>query len=849
MKRIVIARVLALFMAACTPRLILSPGEGDIVAPGTITVTGEIPDYLAQGGTLVVNGIPTTIGPDRKWSQVIPTSPVGKVTVVQAIYTDPYGSAHRQETAVVAGPRLATGEYSPNGVGMNFTSTGLANLGPIINDLAGGSFDISGMILAQDPLIPPTDAGSGVTITGKAYEAGSSGITLDAQSTAGGVQTHISVQDLYLGLDLQLSGFISGPCKLELQVPATTIDATFDFAPNGDQVDVNLVGAPVVNTIGVDYEFISGKCDPSSPILGSIISSQAGGAIEGTVKNGFSSQLGDPDGSGPLDSPVADAIETALSGISIAGSVGAAVQAHLSAPFTAITESAAGIDFRSNADFYATKGTNPGDCNAPPGAPSLPNTFNTPGAYPTIGGTTPSGDPFGLGLVISASAFNQMLGAMTECGLLNQDITEIALGGAPVPITSTVLAALVPQFGTELPPGTPLLVRIDPVFSPFITEGTGPNGETSELMLADLRISFVEPKATGDVTWLTLAVDSPLGFDMAFNAEQSLLAPTISAPTAASVTARLLDNPIGANEEALEAFFPNLFPMFVGGLSDSFAAFPLPSFLGLDLEVVEIARQGNSYVLYANLNPTPQTHLANVVVQDLSTVDYAVDSLSWDSKEWRHRLRKQISTSEVNVKLAGMIGADACCTVDDEWANAFAGYRVDFQVVAEPGAAWQLDLSSAIRGAHRAVSEGVGGGFGAQSTISAVRAYWSMDGGLPNNLHFDVGNGVGGDPNETTPWQGGWCGCSFHEPFAGSASTVINGTGTHWFSVEFGFDLNAWSDSKAAFPAEAGNESAIVFGANDSLTNGFTAGDYPGQGNRQIADDGHYGTIKLTPLP
>jgi len=849
LKKIVIAGVLALFMAACTPKLILTPGEGEIVAPGTMTVTGEIPEDLVIGGTLVVNGISTPIGPDRKWSQVIPTSPVGKVTVVQAIYTDPNGVAHRQETAVVAGPRLTPGEFSANGVGMNFTATGLANLGPIINDLAGGSFDISAMILAQDPLIPPTDAGSGVTITGKAYEAGSAGVALGAESTDTGVKTHIEVQDLYLGLDLQLSGFISGPCKLELQVPSTTIDATFDFAPNGDQVDVNLVGNPVVNTVGVSYEFISGKCDPSSPVLGSIINSAAGGAIEGTVKNGFSSQLGDPDGSGPADSAIADAIETALSGISIAGPVGEAVKAHLNAPFTAITESTGGIDFRANADFYATKGTNPGDCNAPPGAPNLPNTFDTPTAYPTLGGTSPSGDPYGLGLVISASAFNQMLAAMTECGLLNQDITEIALGGAPIPITSSVLAGLVPQFGTKLPANTPLLIRIDPVFSPYITENAGPNGETSELMLADLRINFVEPKAGGDVTWLTLAIDSPLGFDMAFDPAQSLLTPTITAPTAANVTARLLDNPIEADEASLEAFFPNLFPMFVGGLSDSFAAFPLPSFLGLNLEVVEIARQGNSYVLYANLNPTPQTHIANVTVKDRSTPDYAVDSLSFDSREWRHRIRKQISPNQVKVKLGGMIGADACCTVEDELATAFAGYRVDLQVVAEPGEAWRLDLSSVIRGAHRAVSEGVGGGFGAQSNISQVKASWQLDDGPWNNFHFDVGNGVGANPNETTPWQGGWCGCGFNEPFAGSNSAVITGTGTHWVYVEFNFNVQAWSDSNAAGPAEAGNESAIVFGVNDSLTNGFTAGDYPGYGNRSIADDGHYGTITLTPLP
>jgi hypothetical protein len=75
---------------------------------------------------------------------------------------------------------------------------------------------------------------------------------------------------------------------------------------------------------GVSYEFISGVCDPSTPLLG-IINSAAGSAIEGTVK------AASPASSAtrrhrPGDSPIAEAIETALAQISIAGSVGSAVR-------------------------------------------------------------------------------------------------------------------------------------------------------------------------------------------------------------------------------------------------------------------------------------------------------------------------------------------------------------------------------------------------------------------------------------------------------------------------------------------------------------------------------------------
>ncbi len=278
-------------------------------------VTGELPPEAEPGGTVVVNDVTGTFTGSHTWTAEIPMTTVGYVTVVRAVYTEPDGGRYVQNSALINGPKVDDGERSPDGVGMRFTNTGLDGLGGVINDLAGSSFDISGLILAQHPLIPPTDAGLGVTITGSAYEAGSSGVSIDAASTAGGVTTHIAVNDLFIGLDLQLSGLISGACKLELNIPTTTIDAAFDLTPDAAdpaKVDVNLLGTPVVATEGVSYQFISGICDPSTPLLGSIIDSQAGSAIEGTVKDGFAGQLADPDGTGPADSSIADAIETAL---------------------------------------------------------------------------------------------------------------------------------------------------------------------------------------------------------------------------------------------------------------------------------------------------------------------------------------------------------------------------------------------------------------------------------------------------------------------------------------------------------------------------------------------------------
>ena len=221
--------------------------------------------------------------------------------------------------------------------------------------------------------------------------------------TAGGVRTDITVKDLYVGLNLNIRDglAINTNCGLELQIPTTTIGATFDLSPAaGDPslVDVNQVGGTQVNTGSVGYEFISGICDSDTFLIGDIVNSVAGPQVQALVGDGFASNLGDPDGAGPADSPIAAAIQTALAEISVAGPVGEALGAHLDAPFTSITESAAALDLRADADFYATPGAGPGDCAPVPGAPDLSSTYDVPGAFPTLGATTPSGQPYGLGL-------------------------------------------------------------------------------------------------------------------------------------------------------------------------------------------------------------------------------------------------------------------------------------------------------------------------------------------------------------------------------------------------------------------------------------------------------------------
>ena len=848
MKRIVAVLAAVVLLAACEANMITAPDDGAIVPDDSVVVTGAIPTQAVLGGELTVNGIPTTVNPDRTWSQTIPIDTSTYVTPVNVSYATG-GTVWTDRRAVIHGPRLDEGQYSQDGVGMRFTNTGLTNLGPVIQDLASGAFDISGLLLAQNPLFSQENALLTIDATGTAYEAGIGGVELAASSTDTGVATNISIDDLFVGVDMHLTDglLINIDCRLELQIPTTTIDARFDLEPqasNPSFVDVNLVGSPVVTTSAVNYEFISGICDGDTFLIGDIVNLVAGPQIQSLVADGFASNLGDPDGPGPADSPIADAIETALAEISIAGSVGEAVHANLDAPFTRIDEGADAIDFRANADFFATIGTGPADCQPAPFAPDLDATIDVPGAYPTLGSTTPGGDPYGLGLIISASAFNQLLGAMTECGILNQVLTEIEFGGVTLPVTSSVLQAIVPQFN-KLPANTPMEIRVKPTAAPFITDQPGPNGESAELMLANLHVEFVQPdfQPGQDKVWLTLAIDAPLGFELAYDAANGVLAPTISAPDPSQVAARVRTNAIGASEPALEALFPSLFPSFVSSLSDTFGAFPLPSFLGLQLAVVDVARDGNYFVLYGNLNQVQQTRITNVQLTDLSTGDSVVDSV-FDVNEWRHRIRKSVAPDEVGVDLKAMIGADACCTLDDESKSAHAGYRLTFDVVPENGETWQLDLAHSIAGAHtlkdeRVLLEDAGG---ETRFTTPVNGRARIGAGAWQTFNFS--------PSVTSVVHALYGGeGDSYEPFTGQSGTVLTGNTAQTITIEFGFDVFARSNSNAFFPAAGGDEVAIRIGANDTIANGFTVGEYPGVGNRNILTDGHRAVIRLTTLP
>jgi hypothetical protein len=281
-----------------------------------------------------------------------------------------------------------------------------------------------------------------------------------------------------------------------------------------------------------------------------------------------------------VDAPVAAAIQTALEDIAIAGPIGEAIGVTLEAPLFDVYEDNAGITLDSDARITALM--------PDPEAPDLAASLHLPAVFPSFGANTPVGNqPYGLGISISSSAFNQLLKAETESGLLRTSITEIDIGTGPFPLTVGNILFLVPALA-PLPVDTELRIDIAPVLAPVVTGQDGPFGEIADLRIGHLLAKLVVAE-TGE-TLVSIVVDVEVGLTLDFVDGQLSFN---------------LENPILANEAQLIAVLNFLLPSLLPSLADSLGTFPIPSFLGLNMSMVEIAKTGDYMGLYTNLVPAP----------------------------------------------------------------------------------------------------------------------------------------------------------------------------------------------------------------------------------------------------
>ena len=590
-----------------------SPAHGVFTTASSIVVSGSYTLLSAGQAQVLINGSPpdTIDTVARTFSHTVALSAPAIFNPVVAELTNlSNGDDVRSRIVVIRGESVADGAFSPQSVALRLNDSGLDSIEPLVGGLAAGQFNLAelvpvGTVITDSCFIDSFLGCLGsarVTIANPPPSFSSLGLTIDSQVNS--VFGDVQINGLVIDVNINGSGLVPD-CGLRMTASAMNLTGNYTLEPDASDptsIDVNLSGATGVSFSGFNTNFTSGLCD--APIIGDIIQSLLPD-VQQLALDGITGFVDDPDGAGPQDSPIAAGIQTVLAGISITGPVGEGLGLQLDAPLFAVTEDNDGVTLGSDSRFLVDIGTGPGQCVPPVGAPDFSASYSVSDPFPPFAATTPvSGQPYGLGICISAAGFNQLLRGQTECGLMRSSISEIDLDGPgpgpPLTINSTLLSALVPEFG-QLPPATPLRIDIAPTLAPIVTGNTGPGGELTELQIAQLTLDIVEPGP--ETIWLRGAMDLPIGMDLSFNGQG--LGITLGTVLPQDIVIEIVRNPLGVDEAALANVLPGVITPLIPDLAGALSGFPLPAFFGLELDGVDVSKNGQFLSLFANLNATP----------------------------------------------------------------------------------------------------------------------------------------------------------------------------------------------------------------------------------------------------
>jgi len=622
-----------------------APANGTFTEGSSIVVHG----YARRGGQpiveLTVNGLsalPLVGSPNQgTWSIDLPLDTATVLNPVVAELHLAGGQVLRERITVIAGESIADGDLSPESILMRFNDSGLDDLEPVVTSLV--PFDPATLLpvgteVLDDCFVTFIGCIGSARVTIANPPPTISGFGIDVDSLNGFAAGDVAVHDLAFRLFVDGSGVVPN-CHVNINATVTNIFGDYDLSPNASvpsEVDVNQVGAVSVafQGFGSSYEDL---CDAF--LIGDIIQAIIGD-IQPMVRDGFQSFLNDPDGGGPQDGPIADAIEIALAEVDIAGPLSDAIGQTLTAEFFTIDEDALGITFGSDGGFTANPnnvgacfGTATGEpveplhicsvkhpcpdpnheCRAGPDqclahvdSPDFTASYHVSEPFPVLGSLTPpfgdppTAQPYGLGLGISSSAFNQLLRAQLECGLLTQDIREVPSLGA---LSRGLLGLFIPEIFSFSPPGTLFELRLRPQVAPVVTGSPGPDGELAELRIGGLQVELVDTEEALP-TAVVVQVDTTVGLDADFAGGEIafLLGTNVQAE---DIGVTLTTNNLGAQEADLVAIIQGLFTFALPELAGALEGFPLPAFLGLQLENVSVDRAGEFMTLYLDLAPAP----------------------------------------------------------------------------------------------------------------------------------------------------------------------------------------------------------------------------------------------------
>ena len=605
--------------AGCMRVDIENPENGEFIDQPTVTVSGNLfsttpEDFPLDVDDMVleINGSPVAIAPDGSYSTEILLDPLQVFNAIEAdILEVSKGFVDSDRVVVIVGDSILDGDYSPEAIALQINDSGLNSLEPVVAGLVDLDLPsllpvntvVANNICVIDGLFGCLGRAT-ITVANPQPTISSFAVNFDSQQNS--VNTNIVLNDFDLNVYIDGGAWILVPnCDLNLMASSVTLTGNFGLEPDGltpTKVDVAQIGSISTSVANFDQTFTSGACDDF--LIGDIIQLIVGD-VEPLVIAGLEGFLNGADGNN--NTPIAAAIESALAGVDISGPVGQALNAELDAPFFQVQETAGGITLGSDARFLTNFGTDPGECSPPEGAPDLTASYHVAQPFPTFGSTTPGGVPYEIAMGISSSGFNQLLRSMIECGLLVASITELDIfgNGAPIPLTAGLLSAFVPAL-SSWPATLPARIDIKPTIGPLITGAPGPGGELALLKIAQVHMEVIIELGDGqggiiDFPTAEMMLDADVGIDLTVDAGTGSLVFALAEPDPLDISVKSVENPLAVDLSSVEALLPSVVGSFLPDLAGGLGGFPIPSFLGLTLDVVEVSRNGEMLTIYANL--------------------------------------------------------------------------------------------------------------------------------------------------------------------------------------------------------------------------------------------------------
>lgn len=165
-------------------------------------------------------------------------------------------------------------------------------------------------------------------------------------------------------------------------------------------------------------------------------------------------------------------------------------------------------------------------------------------------------------------------------------------------------------------------------------------------------------------------------------------------------------------------------------------------------------------------------------------------------------------------------------------ATINSDYTLTFTITgALPVTQWEIVLGTRITGSLTAVDDNAGLGNGGNATLTAVT------GRLNGVVDAQLGLASAGSSGSTSSTSG------VQTSINVTNSKTVTGTGNGSFTLRFTWTSTATSPQAL----NGGDEHAVRLGADGPL-GGATADDYPGVGNRNQANDGHFVNATLNVL-